>query len=68
MVPFSAATFEEDDIEDLQSDLRTIKDKFDIGVDLTANDLINIDCEVCVSDAISDADIIDRIKGWENES
>ena len=45
-----------------------MKDKFDIEVDLTANDLINIALEVCVSDAVSEADIIEGIKGQWNES
>ena len=35
-----------------------MKDKFDIEVDLSANDPIKIDLEVCVSDAVSGADII----------
>ena len=70
MVPFSAATSEEDVIEDLQSDLRMMKDKYDIEVEinLSANDPIKIDQEVCVSDAVSNAYIIEGIKGQENES
>ena len=39
-----------------------MKDKFDIEVDQSANDPITIDLEVCVSDAVSDADIIEGIK------
>ena len=45
-----------------------MKDEFDIEVDLCTKDPINIDLEVCVSDAVSEADIIEGIKGQENES
>ena len=45
-----------------------MKDEFDIEVDLTANDLINFDLEVCVSDVVSDAKVIEGIKGQQNES
>ena len=38
------------------------KDRFDIEVDLSANDPINIDLEVCITDAVSDAYIIERIE------
>ena len=37
-------------------------------VDPTANDLMNIDTEVCESNAVSDADFIEGIKGQRNES
>ena len=67
MVPVSTATLEKDVIEDLQRELRMMRDGFDIEGDLTANDLINIDLEVSVSDALSYVDIIEGIKGQENE-
>ena len=44
-----------------------MRDGFDIEGDLTANNLINIDLEVSVSDALSYVDIIEGIKGQENE-
>ena len=61
MVIFSGVTSEDDVAEGLQSDLRMMEDKVDIEVDLSANDPINIDLGVCVSD------IIEGIKGQENE-
>ena len=39
-----------------------MKDKFDIEVDQSANDPINTNLGVCVSDAVSDTDIIEGIK------
>ena len=45
-----------------------MKGKFNIKVDLNATNLVDIDLEVCVSDALSDADIIDGIMGQDYES
>ena len=66
--PFSSLGSEEDVIEDLQSDLEITRGKFNIEVDVNATDLVDIDLEVCVSDALSDADIIDGIMGQDYES
>ena len=66
--PFASLDIEGDVIEDLQSDLEIMRGKFNIEVDLTATDLVDIDLEVCVSDALSDADIIDGIMGHDYES
>ena len=68
MVVFSAVIFEEDVAEDLHSYLRIMKDKFDIEVDLSLNVPITINLGVCVSDAVSDTNIIKGIKGQENKS
>ena len=56
-------SYKEDVVEDLQSDLKMMQDKFDIEVYLSANDQINIYLEVCVSNAVSKAYIIEGIKG-----
>ena len=66
--PFASLDIEGDVIEDLQSDLEIMRGKFNIEVDLTATDLVDIDLELCVSDALSDADIIDGIMGHNYES
>ena len=66
--PFASLDIEEDVIEDLQSDLEIMRGKFNIEVDVNATDLVDIDSEVCVSDALSDADIIDGIMGHDYES
>ena len=66
--PFASLDIEGDVIEDLQSDLEIMRGKFNIEVDLTATDLVDIDLELCVSDALSDADIIDGIMGHDYES
>ena len=66
--PFASLDIEGDVIEDLQSDLEIMRGKFNIEVDLTATDLVDIDLELCVSDALSDADIIDGIMGQDYES
>ena len=66
--PFASLDIEGDVIEDLQSDLEIMRGKFNIEVDVNATDLVDIDLEVCVSDALSDADIIDGIMGHDYES
>ena len=63
--PFASLDIEGDVIEDLQSDLEIMRGKFNIEVDVNATDLVYIDLEVCVSDALSDADIIDGIMGQD---
>ena len=45
-----------------------MKDKSNIEVHLNTNDPIDVDLEVYVYDAVSDANIIEGIMGQENKS
>ena len=44
--PFATLDVEKDVIEDLESDLDMMKDKLNVKVDPTANELINIDLDI----------------------
>ena len=52
----------------MQIDLKILKDKSNIEVHLNTNDPIDVDLEVYVYDAVSDANIIEGIMGQENKS
>ena len=60
---FASLHVEEDVMESLKDDLEMMKEKFDENYGMTAEELLDIDFEISVTSALSDADIIAEIPG-----
>ena len=54
---------EENTVSALQSDLQTLHEKFNVNVDITADELVDIDLNVSVSGSLSEAGIINEVIG-----
>ena len=61
--PFASLHVEEDVMESLKDDLEMMKEKFHENYGTTAEELLDIDFEISVISALSDADIIAEISG-----
>ena len=61
--PFASLHVEEDVMESLKDDLEMMKEKFHENYGMTAEELLDIDFEISVTSALSDADIIAEISG-----
>ena len=54
---------EESTISALQSDLQKLSEKFNVIVDITADELVDLDSDVTISGVLSDANIINDVTG-----
>ena len=54
---------EENTISAIQSDLQKLSEKFNVNVDITADELVDLDSDVTVSGVLSDTDIINDVTG-----
>ena len=59
--PFCAFDVEETVMENLRNDLELLKAKFDADFNLTADELVDIDFDVCTVNKSSDDDIIAEV-------
>ena len=66
--PFASLDVEEDVMEDLKNDLEVMKEKFNMNLELTAEELVDIDFEISVTGTVSDADIIAKVTGRAHDA
>ena len=63
--PFRGLDIEEDVMENLKDDLDLLMTKFNVDFDITADELVDMDLDVCITNKSSDEDIIAEISGHD---
>ena len=65
--PFRGLDTEEDVMENVKDDLDLLMTKFNVDFDITADELVDMDLDVCITNKSSDEDIIAEISGHDAE-